>query len=1339
MHRSRLAVVLVLAAIALAAPTAAWAQAVSTTNPGTVTMTPYLGLEYTARPGQANDVTVTIGRSAMVVRDTAAALTPGSGCRPGADFHEVVCARNAAGMAWNATRYTVALGDGDDTLHAVDQASAITSVIGGLTMTGVIDGGPGADAIHAGAGQDTLRGGPGPDVLDGGDGDFDEADYSDHSLPVTAGIGDGPGDGSAGEGDDVQSTVEWIRGGNGDDALTGDGGANWLRGGAGADTLHGGGGDDQLMGGHEAFTDQPSYIVPLDGADHLCGDAGTDTLTGGLGADDLHGGSGRDTAAYADHGHGVFYPGRLNVPVQPVVATIGGTSEGNDEDGAAGHRDTIAADVENLTGSSQNDTLTGGAGANRLDGAEGIDTLRGGDGADTLTGGLDTGADQLLGEDGDDVAVAADVFGPTGVMGPDGGDTFDGGAGTDRIDYGQRQTAVTVTLGDAVANDGAAGEKDKLLNVENATGGWAADTLAGSDGANVLQGGDGFVADVLTGLGGDDHLYGGTRSSYNDGANRFDAGAGDDIVEARNGVADASIVCGDGDDLVHGDGPQSADDPTPALDVVNADCEFGPGHEHASGTGSASTDADSVAGVTADDPVDTQIVADDPAAAVTVDETAYRGLDDGTFNYPGQDVVTTMPAGGAAIVTFTMDASIAPEGGPGELVHNGSVVAPCPTDGGVVSDGCITAGERLAGGDLRLTVRVTSHPAGQMRWHWRVPSRGLVWVNGNGGLSYAARDGEANDVTLTFDGSTATLRDAGTAQLATGPDCTTTAANEVRCTVAAGSEFLIYNIALGDGNDAAHVSGDVAGTLQGGDGDDQLHGGDGNDILSGGAGADVLDGGDGVDGVSYGDRTPAEPVTVTIGDGANDGGAADGTGDDVQASVENLMGGAGADALTGSAAANDIVGGGGGDALHGGAGRDILTGDAGYIGGPFYTSGGDGDDTLDGGDGADTLTGGGGGDELAAGDGSDTVSYEDHAWPYGPTVGTTGVDVTVGDAGRDDGSAADGPAGTRDHVAADVESVKGSWAADTLTGDDGANLLDGGDGADTVRGGAGPDTLVGGTGGDTIEGGDGDDTWLVLRTFTSAATDGADSFSGGAGTDLADYSTRLGRLTGPPDGTADDGAAGEGDDVQSDVEDVTGGSAGDTITGSAGANHLSGGPDGGDDTIDGGDGDDVISGGDGWSSNGTVGDGRDTLRGGDGQDVVEAGGGAAGTPHCGPALDVAEADVATDFTTGCENINPKTVIGAVQPGETAGTLTPPTTTSPVATAITSPNAGNVTIQESVVTQAVAPPAGTDLLNLQMNITPPDASVEDPLAPTFNVHSSLLPGRGAGKITPYPHR
>jgi Ca2+-binding RTX toxin-like protein len=76
-----------------------------------------------------------------------------------------------------------------------------------------------------------------------------------------------------------------VRGGAGNDTITGDSRSNTLRGGAGDDTLTGGSGNDALFG--EA------------GADTLYGGAGADTLFGGGGtgtdaADTLYGGDGVD-------------------------------------------------------------------------------------------------------------------------------------------------------------------------------------------------------------------------------------------------------------------------------------------------------------------------------------------------------------------------------------------------------------------------------------------------------------------------------------------------------------------------------------------------------------------------------------------------------------------------------------------------------------------------------------------------------------------------------------------------------------------------------------------------------------------------------------------------------------------------------------------------------------------------------------------------------------------------------------------------------------------------------------------------------------------------------------
>ena len=84
--------------------------------------------------------------------------------------------------------------------------------------------------------------------------------------------------------------------------------------------------------------------------------------------------------------------------------------------------------------------------------------------------------------------------------------------------------------------------------------------------------------------------------------------------------------------------------------------------------------------------------------------------------------------------------------------------------------------------------------------------------------------------------------------------------------------------------------------LLGKGGADVLRGEDGNDALIGGAGADVFEGGAGQDTASYED---AAAVVVSIGDGANDGTAAEG--DDVQGDVERVQGSDHDDQLTGDA------------------------------------------------------------------------------------------------------------------------------------------------------------------------------------------------------------------------------------------------------------------------------------------------------------------------------------------------------------------------------------------------------------------------------------------------------
>jgi uncharacterized secreted protein with C-terminal beta-propeller domain len=118
-----------------------------------------------------------------------------------------------------------------------------------------------------------------------------------------------------------------VRGGGGNDTISGGVENDQLRGGKGDDELSGGDGDDLLIGG--GGHDQ---LVGGGGDDELDGGAASDSLAGGLGKDLLRGGRG------ADQEHGGF-----------------------DDDVIYGNQDR--------------DTLWGGAGADRLAGGGRIDTV----------------------------------------------------------------------------------------------------------------------------------------------------------------------------------------------------------------------------------------------------------------------------------------------------------------------------------------------------------------------------------------------------------------------------------------------------------------------------------------------------------------------------------------------------------------------------------------------------------------------------------------------------------------------------------------------------------------------------------------------------------------------------------------------------------------------------------------------------------------------------------------------------------------------------------------------------------------------------------------------------
>jgi hypothetical protein len=359
--------------------------------------------------------------------------------------------------------------EGDDTITGSwpGRTPGNDETINGLGGDDVLVGLGGNDTLNGGSGNDVLRGGLGDDILDGGDGDQDWADYTDKSVSVVATL-DGANDSIVivgGIAEDTIRNIESLRGGTGNDTLTGDDKTNFLRGNGGADALDGRGGTDFAdyltaasgvtvslanpnINTGEAAGDTFVSIEGIRGSnfdDVLIGDANNNFLRGGLGADTLDGGDGFDWADYLNATAG------LTVSLANPDVNTGE---------AAG--DTYTS-IENIQGSTFDDTLIGDANTNML---------RGGLGADTL----------------------------------------DGGGGADWADYLNAAEGLTVSLANPSVNTGEAAG-DTYTSIENIQGSAFDDILTGDGNNNAFRGNGGN--DTINGGGGiDTAIFSGNRASY---------------------------------------------------------------------------------------------------------------------------------------------------------------------------------------------------------------------------------------------------------------------------------------------------------------------------------------------------------------------------------------------------------------------------------------------------------------------------------------------------------------------------------------------------------------------------------------------------------------------------------------------------------------------------------------------------------------------------------------------------------------------------------------------------------------------------------------------------------
>lgn len=289
---------------------------------------------------------------------------------------------------------------------------------------------------------------------------------------------------------------------------------NTLNGTAGEDIITGFGGNDVLSGG--------------DSSDQIFGGTGNDTLIGGRGYDTLDGGAGNDLLDASSSDFSTDFYGDL---VRPGMGT-----------------DVILGSQVVFDGGDGIDITY-----SEMSGVGGVTYVVDGTGAGTASSGTPglfsstfTWAHYFHGtQDGDSFNGALSAHAQNWI-GYAGGDTFNGSAGYDRIDYGQEASAggtggISIEMRTGLATD-AFGDTDTLSMIDSVWGTQAGDRMS----ANLTSGPVEFRGaggnDTLIGGSGEDELFGGA------GNDTLYGGGGDD--DLRTGGGADIVIGGAGSDRV---------------------------------------------------------------------------------------------------------------------------------------------------------------------------------------------------------------------------------------------------------------------------------------------------------------------------------------------------------------------------------------------------------------------------------------------------------------------------------------------------------------------------------------------------------------------------------------------------------------------------------------------------------------------------------------------------------------------------------------------------------------------------------------------------------------------
>lgn len=720
-----------------------------------------------------------------------------------------------------------------------------------------IDGGGGNDSITGSQREDSITGGAGNDSLNGGEGgdtylfDLDSALDSDTIVEADDGGTDAldfsnTTDSSVGLQLELSSTAAQIIRGNVLTLTLSDTDViENVIGGSGADTITGNTADNDLDGG--------------DGDDSIVGDEGADSLTGGTGDDFLGGGTGNDSYLFADGwgmdtvsestGEGTDSMDFSSVTVALTVsAETGVVTETDDSNIATPERDQV-------------ETIVGGE-----------------------------GNDLFVFEDGVEFAGASGAF--------------DGGFGTDTLDYSAYTTAIEVDLSTGIATGLGSGQ----VGFEGVVGGSASDTITGDDDDNRLEGGAGN--DTITGGDGDDvYVYSGTASLGSDLLVEV-ADEGSDTVdfsERTSSITFSLASYGSAQTIATSTTITLSDADTTAATETFENVIGGEGNDTLTGnalgnqfTGGAGNDS-----LTGGAGNDTYFFdADTTLGNDTINEVLSNG---------GTDELNFSATQTAVAISLTSSST--------QTVVSSNLTIAYSVNNSVEN---VTGGE---GADTIIGSEYANTLTGGAGNDTIKGESGNDLLEGGTGNDYLLSGGGDDQYVFADDWGSDTLLDYSGA----GTDTLDFSAVSDSLTVAIGSSSATVSEGTNTVANIAYVE-----ALLGGSGDDLFSFANTATFASS---LGTLDGGDGSDTLSYSAYTTAVSVNLSTGTATGTAGVSQ---------FENVIGGSENDSLTGDANANQFTGNGGNDSLTGNAGDDTYWFDAdATLGSDTINESGGGSDLLD--------------------------------------------------------------------------------------------------------------------------------------------------------------------------------------------------------------------------------------------------------------------------------------------------------------------------------------------------------------------------------------------------------